>query len=442
MQEKGSVAPILYPKAEFTPEMRGTFTILAPEMSPIHFPLIRDAVRSAGYNVEVLPPVRADIDTGLSFVNNDACYPAIITIGSLMRALLSGTYDLNRTAVILSQTGGACRASNYIGFLHKALDDAGLSRIPVISLNTRNLEPQSGFRLTFTLIRRLIKAAIYGDALQQCLYRTRPYEKSPGSAETLYRKWQDICCKSLMKGCSFHRFAQNISHLVKDFDRLPLNKMERRPRIGIVGEIYVKFSPIASNDIVRSIEANGGEAETSGMLDFFLYGLLDSHFQWKHLDGTFSDNLKDTFGRYLLEWYRRPLEKAVKISKRFHEITNITRLAKRAARFLSLGNRAGEGWFLTADMTDLLHHGCRGIICLQPFGCLPNHITGEGMIHKLHMAYPEAVFLPLDCDASASEANQENRLKLMMNSLTEKEPHGKTLPFIRNTISARKGKVL
>ena len=442
MQEKGSVAPILYPKAEFTPEMRGTFTILAPEMSPIHFPLIRDAVRSAGYNVEVLPPVRADIDTGLSFVNNDACYPAIITIGSLMRALLSGTYDLSRTAVILSQTGGACRASNYIGFLHKALDDAGLSRIPVISLNTRNLEPQSGFRLTFTLIRRLIKAAIYGDALQQCLYRTRPYEKSPGSAETLYRKWQDICCKSLIKGCSFHRFAQNISHLVKDFDRLPLNKMERRPRIGIVGEIYVKFSPIASNDIVRSIEANGGEAETSGMLDFFLYGLLDSHFQWKHLDGTFSDNLKDTFGRYLLEWYRRPLEKAVKISKRFHEITNITRLAKRAARFLSLGNRAGEGWFLTADMTDLLHHGCRGIICLQPFGCLPNHITGEGMIHKLHMAYPEAVFLPLDCDASASEANQENRLKLMMNSLTEKETHEKTLPFIRNTISARKGKVL
>ena len=213
-------------------------------------------------------------------------------------------------------------------------------------------------------------------------------------------------------------------------------------RIGIVGEIYVKFSPIASNDIVRSIEANGGEAETSGMLDFFLYGLLDSHFQWKHLDGTFSDNLKDTFGRYLLEWYRRPLEKAVKISKRFHEITNITRLAKRAARFLSLGNRAGEGWFLTADMTDLLHHGCRGIICLQPFGCLPNHITGEGMIHKLHMAYPEAVFLPLDCDASASEANQENRLKLMMNSLTEKETHEKTLPFIRNTISARKGKVL
>lgn len=442
MQEKRSVAPILYPKAEFTPEMRGTFTILAPEMSPIHFPLIRDAVRSAGYNVEVLPPVRADIDTGLSFVNNDACYPAIITIGSLMRALLSGTYDLSRTAVILSQTGGACRASNYIGFLHKALDDAGLSRIPVISLNTRNLEPQSGFRLTFTLIRRLIKAAIYGDALQQCLYRTRPYEKSPGSAETLYRKWQDICCKSLIKGCSFHRFAQNISHLVKDFDRLPLNKMERRPRIGIVGEIYVKFSPIASNDIVRSIEANGGEAETSGMLDFFLYGLLDSHFQWKHLDGTFSDNLKDTFGRYLLEWYRRPLEKAVKISKRFHEITNITRLAKRAARFLSLGNRAGEGWFLTADMTDLLHHGCRGIICLQPFGCLPNHITGEGMIHKLHMAYPEAVFLPLDCDASASEANQENRLKLMMNSLTEKETHEKTLPFIRNTISARKGKVL
>ncbi len=442
IQETGEIAPILYPKAEFTPDMKKNFTILVPEMSPIHFPLIRDAARSVGYNIEVLPPVKADIDTGLSFVNNDACYPAIITIGSLMRALLSGSYDLNRTAVMLSQTGGACRASNYIAFLHKALDEAGLSQIPVISLNNQGLETQSGFRLSFEMIRRMVKAVIYGDALQQCLYRTRPYEKSPGSAETLYKKWQAACCESLLKGESFHRFAQNISHIVKAFDRLPLNDMARRPRIGIVGEIYVKFSPIASNDIVRSIEANGGEAESSGMLDFFLYGLLDSHFQRKYMDGSFSDDLKDTFGRHLLEWYRRPLEQALKHSKRFHPVTDITRLAKQASQFLSLGNRAGEGWFLTADMIDLLYHECRGIICLQPFACLPNHITGEGMVHKLHAAYPEAIFLALDCDASASEVNQTNRLKLMMSSLTEKTPAANDIPFVRTTVSVRKGTVL
>ena len=218
--------------------------------------------------------------------------------------------------------------------------------------------------------------------------------------------------------------------------------MPRRPRIGIVGEIYVKFSPIASNDIVHAIEANGGEAETSGMLDFFLYGSLDSHFQRKEMDGTFKDDLKGTFTRYLIEWYRKPLEKALKNSKRFHEITSIGKLAKRASQYLSLGNRAGEGWFLTADMIDLLYHECRGVVCLQPFACLPNHITGEGMIHKLHSAYPEAIFLALDCDASASEVNQANRLKLMMNALTEKKETPDDLSFVRKTMNIRKGTTL
>ena len=413
--------PILYPKAQFTEDMKSDFTILAPEMSPVHFPLVEAAAQSVGYHVKVLPPIHEDIDKGLSCVNNDACYPAIITIGSLMRALESGQYDLNKVAVMLSQTGGMCRASNYIGFLHKALDEAGLSQIPVISLNTHGFEPQPGFHFTLKLGIRLIQAVVYGDALQQCLYRTRPYEKVPGSAESLYKNWQKKCRESILRGDSMHTYRKNIANLVKDFDRLPLADMPRRPRIGIVGEIYVKFSPIASNDIVRAIEANGGEAETSGMLDFFLYGSLDSHFQRTHMDGTMKDDLKGLFSRYLLEWYRKPLEKALKNSKRFHEITSIEKLAKRASQYLSLGNRAGEGWFLTADMIDLLYHECRGVVCLQPFACLPNHITGEGMVHKLHSAYPEAVFLALDCDASASEVNQANRLKLMMNALTEKQ---------------------
>ena len=276
-----------------------------------------------------------------------------------------------------------------------------------------------------------------------CLYRTRPYEKEPGSAETLYRSWQKKAAESILKGESYHQYKKNISNIIKDFERLPLTDVKRRPRIGIVGEIYVKFSPIASNDIVHAIEANGGEAETSGMLDFFLYGSLDSHFQRKYMDGSFKQDLKDSFNRYIIEWYRRPLEKALKGSKRFHEITPISKLAKRASQYLSLGNRAGEGWFLTADMIDLLYHECRGVVCLQPFACLPNHITGEGMIHKLHGAYPEAVFLALDCDASASEVNQANRLKLMMNAPNEQEKAAREIPFVeRNTMTIRKGTTL
>ena len=442
IEENTEAAPIHYPKATFTEDMKKDFTILAPEMSPIHFPLIEAAARSVGYQVKVLPPIHSDIDTGLSCVNNDACYPAIITIGSLMRALKSGEYDLNKTAVMLSQTGGMCRASNYIGFLHKALDEAGLSQIPVISLNTHGFEAQPGFHFSLEMGRRLIQAVVYGDALQQCLYRTRPYEKVPGSAESLCKKWQKQCADSLLHHDSFHRYSKNIESIVRDFERLPLNDTERRPRIGIVGEIYVKFSPIASNDIVRAIEANGGEAETSGMLDFFLYGTMDSRFQRKYMDGSMKDDLKGIFLRYLLEWYRKPLEKALKHSKRFHEITSIEKMAKRASQYLSLGNRAGEGWFLTADMIDLLYHQCRGVVCLQPFACLPNHITGEGMVHKLHTAYPEAVFLALDCDASASEVNQANRLKLMMNALTEKKEIPSELSFIKQTMNLRKGTTL
>lgn len=443
MQEDRDDVPALpYEHAVFTKDMKDTYTILVPEMSPIHFPLIEAAGRGAGYRLKVLPPVKEDIDTGLSYVNNDACYPAIITIGSLVRALQSGEYDLSRTAVMLSQTGGACRASNYLGFLQRALAEAGLSKVPVISANTEGLSPQPGFQITMTLAQRLIMATIYGDALMQCLYRTRPYEKVPGSAEALCSEWQKRCGEALLHGHSHHAYAKNLSRIISDFDHLPLLTEERRPRIGIVGEIYVKFSPIASNDLARAIEANGGEAEASGILDFFLYSLLDSRFQRKYLGGSMMRDLRDTFIRRLLEWYRRPYEKAVKRSRRFHEITPIETLAKRTRQYLSLGHRAGEGWFLTADMIDLLGHGCRGIVCLQPFACLPNHITGEGMAHKLHSTYPEAVFLSLDCDASVSHVNQLNRLKLMMSALTEKAPVTEPQAILRKAIAAKKGSAL
>lgn len=441
-QDRDDVPDLPYEHAVFTKDMKETSTILVPEMSPIHFPLIEAAGRGAGYHLEVLPPTKEDIDTGLSYVNNDACYPAIITIGSLVRALQSGKYDLSRTAVMLSQTGGACRASNYLAFLQRALREAGLSGVPVVSANTEGLSPQPGFQISPKLAERLIMAVVYGDALMQCLYRTRPYEKVPGSAEALCSEWQKRCGEALLRGQSYHAYGRTLARIISDFDHLPLLTEERKPRIGVVGEIYVKFSPIASNDIARAIEANGGETEASGILDFFLYGFLDSRFQRKYLGGSMARDLRDTFLRWLLEWYRRPYEKAVKHSRRFHPVTPIETLAKRARQYLSLGHRAGEGWFLTADMVDLLGHGCRGIVCLQPFACLPNHITGEGMAHKLHAMYPEAVFLSLDCDASVSHVNQLNRLKLMMSALTEKTPVTEPQAILRRTMSAKKGSAL
>lgn len=433
-------APLPYHDAPFTKAMKETTTILVPEMSPIHFPLVEAAGQAEGYKLKVLPPKQSDIDTGLSFVNNDACYPAIITIGSLMRALQSGECDRKHTALLLSQTGGACRASNYIALLKRALESAGLSDIPIVSANTEGLSPQPGFRLTPRMLEKLIMAVIYGDALMQCVLRTRPYEKEPGSADRLLRHWQAACRKWLLGKHSHHAFAQAIERLISDFDRLPLTDAPRRPQIGIVGEIYVKFSPIASGELIRRIEDNGGEASASGIVDFLLYSLLDSRFQRQHLGGSMLKDLKDTFARRLLEWYRAPYEKAVKNSKRFHPITPIETLARRASHYLSLGNRAGEGWFLTADMIDLLDHGCRGIVCLQPFACLPNHVTGEGMAAHIHQNYPEAIFLSLDCDASASRVNQMNRLKLMMNALTEKGiTENDPAPLLHRTLEEKLG---
>lgn len=440
----GKAAPIMYSHPIYTPEMNAEYTILVPEMSPVHFPLLESAGRASGYNLKVIPPVCKDIDVGLASVNNDACYPAIITIGSLLRSLQSGEYDLSKTAVMLSQTGGACRASNYIGMLKRALARSGFSQIPVISLNTQGLDRQPGFELTPAFMRHIIRALIFGDALMQCLLRVRPYEALPGSADRLVKAWQKkfIDCSSHGK-FTYRTYSQLLKHMISEFDHLPLTAEQSvKPKVGVVGEIYVKFSPIASNDIFHAIEQNGGEVEAGGLIDFLLYGLLDSRFQHKYIGGSALKDLKYTFLRELIEWYRRPYEKAIKQSRRFHALTPIGTMYKKAAHHLSLGHRAGEGWFLTAEMIDLLAHGARGIVCLQPFACLPNHITGEGMIHKLHQSYPEAVFLSLDCDSSACQVNQLNRLKLMLNSFTEETPESDESAILHEVIANTKGSAL
>lgn len=417
-QECTTVEPYSYHKAIFTAADRKTNVILAPSMTPIHFPLFQAAFAHEGLHMEVLPHQgQKAIDTGLAYIHNDACYPAIMTLGQIITALKSGQYDLKHTSVIISQTGGCCRATNYIGMIRKALADANMGDVKILSLNTKGLNKQPGFKPQLGFWHRLIMGMIYGDALQQVLYRTRPYEKVKGTAEALFHKWQDRCAADLIKA-DFKTFKKNIRAMIDEFDHIDMDETPK-PRIGLVGEIYVKFHPIANNHIVRMIEEEGGEIIVSGLADFFFYGLLDDQFRHKYLSGSWLKSFASKSGVKLLEWYRKPYNEAVAKSRHFDSITSIYDIAEEAKQFLSLGHEAGEGWFLTGDMIDLIKRGAKNIVCLQPWACLPNHVTGKGMIKTLKAAFPETNIVAIDYDPSASSVNQTNRLKLMLTTTFE-----------------------
>ncbi len=410
--------PYSYHKAIFTKEDKKTNVILAPSMTPIHFPMFQAAFAHEGYHMEILPHQgQTAIDTGLAYIHNDACYPAIMSLGQIITALKSGKYDLKHTSVIISQTGGCCRATNYIGMIRKALADAGMADVSIISLNTKGLNEQPGFKPHLGFWHRLVMAMIYGDALQQVLYRTRPYEKVKGTAETLFKKWQKKCTHDLMKA-DIHTFKKNIRSIISEFDNIDMSE-EKKPRIGLVGEIYVKFHPIANNHIVRMIEEEGGEIIVSGLADFFLYGLLDNQFRHKYLSGSWLSSFASKSMVKLLNWYRKPYCEAVAKSRHFDPISSIYDIADEAKQYLSLGHEAGEGWFLTGDMIDLIKRGAKNIVCLQPWACLPNHVTGKGMIKTLKAAFPDVNIVAIDYDPSASSVNQTNRLKLMLTTTFE-----------------------
>lgn len=397
----------------FTKEMRETHTILAPQMSPIHFDLLAEVFKTQGFNFELLPHVdRKIIDEGLKYVHNDACYPSVITIGQIMYALNSGEYDLNKTAVLISQTGGGCRATNYIGFIRKALTDAKMDHIPVISLNAGGLEENPGFQLKLPAIRKMLMALMYGDLLMRVLYKVRPYEKVKGSANTLYDKWRDCIKDDLVKG-KYNKYIHNIRAIVNDFDALEIIE-QKKPKVGIVGEILVKFHPVANNNIVDYLEAQGAEAVMPDLVDFFLYCGYNADFRYKQLSGTLKSKIGADALIAFIEYYRKEMKKALKDSKRFSPPEKIQHLASKASEFLSIGNQTGEGWFLTAEMIELLESGVDNIACLQPFACLPNHITGKGMIKTLKAKFPLANIVPIDYDPGASEVNQINRIKLML----------------------------
>jgi len=397
----------------FTREMREDTTVLAPQMSPIHFQFIEPVFRACGYRVKVLEDVSTQaIDHGLRYVNNDACYPSIIIVGQIVEALKSGEHDPDKTAVIIAQTGGGCRATNYIGFMRKALEDAGFPDVPIISLNTLGLEKHEGFKLSLPLLHRLMMGLVYGDLFMQVLFRTRPYEREAGAADALFAAWSERCKETLVEG-SFRRFNRDVRNIVRDFDALPLTDA-RKPRIGLVGEILVKFNPGANNDIVRIIEQEGGEAVMPGLMDFLLYCAYDHDFNYQVLSRSRLAALAGNAAIKAMEFYRRDMKKALAASERFVAPPSIDQIAFGAAPFLSRGNQTGEGWFLTGEMVELIEQGVPNIVCMQPFACMPNHIAGKGVIKALKARYPDANITAIDYDPGASEVNQLNRIKLML----------------------------
>ena len=410
--------PIAYESTRFTKEMFDEkYTILAPQMSPIHFEVLEPVFRHYGYNMEVLGnDNRNVIDFGLKFVNNDACFPSITAVGQIMEAVLSGRYDTHRLAIIMTQTGGCCRASNYVGFIRRALEKAGMSYIPVISLNANGMEKSEGFKMTPKLLIAAGKGVVYGDLFMRCLYRTRPYEKVSGSADKLHKKWLEICTDELTNPRSKHTYKKVCEGIVREFDSLPLVDGLKKPRVGIVGEILVKYMPLANNHLVELLESEGAEAVVPDLMDFMNYSLYNNEYKHEFLGTSLKSSLFAKIGIAAIAWLRRPAVKALEKSARFEPPMAIQKVAELAKQFLSIGNQYGEGWFLTGEMAELLESGVPNIVCIQPFACLPNHVVGKGMIKHLKKVYPFANIAAVDYDPGASEVNQLNRIKLMLGS--------------------------
>ena len=392
--------------------MRQTHTILAPQMSPLHFDIIGKAISSAGYNLEILPTVsREAIETGLNYVHNDACYPAIVVIGQLIDALQSGRCDPKRTALMLAQTCGPCRATNYPALLRKALCEAGFGDVPVLTLSGGSLNRQPGFAISARLLHRLILGCLYGDMLQRVSLSTRAHERNAGDTDDRLAHWMNRVKFSAARGDS-SLFKSHMRSIVRDFSAIrqahaPL------PRVGIVGEILLKYHPDANNQVIRHIMEEGGEPVLTDLMDFFLYCLLDPVYLWRHMGGkafpAFSNWLLIKRIESLRDAMRRALE-----GSRFLPVSRIADLARSVRGIVSTGNQAGEGWLLTAEMLELIDHGVGNVLCLQPFGCLPNHITGKGVLKELKRIRPHANLMAVDYDPGSSEANQLNRIKLFM----------------------------
>lgn len=405
-------------KVPFTEEMRKDYTIICPQMSPIHFEILQPAFNACGYNFVVLDnDNKHSVDVGLKYVNNDACYPSLLVVGQIMEALLSGKYDLNKTAIIMSQTGGGCRATNYIGFIRRALKKADMEQIPVISLNLAGIESNPGFHLNADLLLRAAVGAEFGDIFMRCVYRMRPYEATPGSVDALHKKWLAKVQKFVSaKHISIPKFRKMCVQIIRDFDAIPVLDI-KKPRVGVVGEILVKFSPAGNNHLVELLESEGAEAVVPDLIDFMLYCFYNQIYKAEHL-GTSKKTAKiSALGIWAIEHILRgSAVKAFEESKHFDAPTSIYKIVSYAEPIVSIGNQTGEGWFLTGEMVELIKEGVPNIVCTQPFGCLPNHVVGKGVIKALRKAYPSSNIVAIDYDPGASEVNQLNRIKLMLST--------------------------
>ncbi len=401
----------------FTKKNKRDHTILIPQMAPLHFRLIEKSLRLSGYNAVVLENFDHAVEEGLKHVHNDACYPSIVVIGQFIAALKSGKYDLDNTSLIISQTGGVCRASNYLAFLIKALKEAGFEQVPVIGVSTQGIEKNPGFKFTPIMAKRCIISILLADLISRVSLRTRPYEKIQSSTDMLVESWMTSIEDSL-EDLNKNSLIELVNNIIQSFEQIEIYDSQK-PKVAIDGEILVKYHPYANNNLIRVLEDEGAEAVLGDMTDFLLYCLYNADFKNKKLGKSYKSKVFSDIAMKYIEYYRKPIREALEESNRFTSPTSIEEIGKRAEELISLGNQSGEGWLLTGEMIQLVSEGVENIICVQPFGCLPNHIVGKGMIKGIRDIYPNANIVPIDYDPGASAVNQINRIKLMLSTAKE-----------------------
>lgn len=401
----------------FTEEMRREYTILIPQMLPIHFKFIEQIMQEAGYNIVLMTSTDPEIvNQGLQSVHNDTCYPALLVIGQMMNELNSGKYDLHKTALMITQTGGGCRASNYIHLLRKALKKRGLDYIPVISFNLAGMEKNPGFKFTPKMIFKLLGAVVYGDLLMLLSNQIRPYEVHPGDTDALLEHWISTLLDRKM---SIRHMRRTLDEITESFVQIPVHRTEK-VKVGVVGEIYIKFAPLGNNNLEKFLAQQDCEVCVPGLLDFIIF-MGDHHmvdvkkFHIKFMKGFVSLLMKKLFVNF-----QNKLIDAVKKYPQLRAPSDFETIKSLTNGYLSDGNMMGEGWLLTGEMLELIHSGIDNIICTQPFGCLPNHIVGKGMIRVIRKQHPTANIVAIDYDPGATKTNQENRIKLMLSVAREK----------------------
>jgi len=405
----------------FTKEMKKDYTILVPDMLPIHFEILKPIFINAGYKMELLTTARDEMkQLGLRYVHNDTCYPALLVTGQFLDALNSGKYDVNKTALIIMQSGGGCRASNYIHIIRKALEKSGYSQVPVISFNLSGMEYNPGFTMTLSVIRRATAGVIYGDLIMLLSNQTKAYEIMKGSTQKMVEKWTKKITGQFKnsRGYSFKHMKENFDKIIADFASIPMNKVPK-VKVGIVGEIYVKYASFANNNLEEFLEEQNCEVMVPGLLGFLMFK-VDARIQDVLIYG--GSKVKLAVATALLNYFKKVEKAFMEAIDKYPVFTQLSAYEDTkplVKDLISVGNRMGEGWFLPAEMIELVKHGYENIVCTQPFGCLPTHVCGKGMIHKIKQMYPKANIVPIDYDPGATKVNQENRIKLMLSVARE-----------------------